>query len=340
MAILVYGATGRTGRAVARALVDAGRDVVIGGRSAGPVREVARELGVDARVATVEEVATILSPDLDAVVNVAGPFVDTVTPVASAAAAAGIHYIDLANELPAVEALRDMSGAFADAGRLAVPAAGFGTIATDAAAATLIEAVPGITSLELAMLIDSDGQSAGAAQSAAAALARPAIRLDDGRAVEVPARGRVRRDPDSAFRSILLLGLADLVVTPLTTGVTTVSVGAVLPVPALALRAMLPALSRGGGRRRGPARPSRREPRSRAWAYGRRADGQPVTAELTAGDGYEFSARAAAATVIGVLESTHRVGFSTAVGLLGPDLARAAGANIRLTTGTVHAAAE
>jgi short subunit dehydrogenase-like uncharacterized protein len=342
MAVMVYGATGRTGRLVAAELARAGVPVVLAGRDVARLKRLAEDVPGEYRVADLDGLPGILDRQIEVVVNVAGPFVSTVGPVATAVAQAGAHYVDLSNELAAVASLVELSPLFERAGRSAIPAAGFGSIATDALAKRLVDGMPEVTRLELGMHIDGDGRSPAAARSAADALAAGGARLDSGCLVRTRLGADAARHPASPRASLVPLGLADLVVTPITTGVRSVSVGVLVPLPPLVARTVLPLLARLGGRRspRGQQPTGAGQHRSRAWARAWRPDGTVEQADLTAGEGYGFSARATAATVRGLLDGEAHPGTVTAVGQFGPALAERAGGRIQTSLGAVHAPAE
>ncbi|WP_182112364.1 MULTISPECIES: trans-acting enoyl reductase family protein [unclassified Actinotalea] len=126
--VLVYGASGHTGRFVVRELVRRGLVPVLAGRSAerlaaaSPSDALAvREVGVDEPDRLREAVA-----DVGAVINCAGPFLDTALPLARAAVAAGAHYLDVTAEQPVVRAVYDeLDGPARAAGVAVVPAMAF-----------------------------------------------------------------------------------------------------------------------------------------------------------------------------------------------------------------------
>ncbi|TCO28482.1 saccharopine dehydrogenase-like protein [Kribbella steppae] len=96
-AVVVYGATGHTGRFVVAELAERGFTPIVSGRDA------ARLSGDDVRPATVDD-AGALDRALDgaaAVINCAGPFATTAGPVIEAALRAGIPYVDVAAEIEA-----------------------------------------------------------------------------------------------------------------------------------------------------------------------------------------------------------------------------------------------
>jgi short subunit dehydrogenase-like uncharacterized protein len=127
--VLVYGATGHTGRFVVDELLRRGLAPVLAGRSAERLAAVSpRHAALDQRVAGLDD------PDLlrraiagvGAIINCAGPFLDTAAPLARAAAEAGAHYLDVTAEQPVVQQLyRELDAPARDAGVAVVPAMAF-----------------------------------------------------------------------------------------------------------------------------------------------------------------------------------------------------------------------
>jgi short subunit dehydrogenase-like uncharacterized protein len=126
--VAVFGASGHTGRFVVDELLRRGLAPVAVGRR-GEALEAAFPSGdVAIRVATVDDAATLdrAFEGLAAVINCAGPFLDTAEAVASAALRAGAHYIDVSAEQPSAQAVFDRFGTpFRAAGLVALPAMGF-----------------------------------------------------------------------------------------------------------------------------------------------------------------------------------------------------------------------
>ena len=127
--VLVYGATGHTGRFVVDELVRRGLTPVLAGRSAERLAAVApRHATLDRRVVGLDD------PDLlrraiagvGVVVNCAGPFLDTAAPLARAAVESGAHYLDVTAEQGAVQQLyRELDHPARVAGVTVVPAMAF-----------------------------------------------------------------------------------------------------------------------------------------------------------------------------------------------------------------------
>jgi hypothetical protein len=127
--VLVYGASGHTGRFVVAELVRRGLEPVLSGRDSPRLAELGRRYpGLDVRPADAgdaEALAKAVS-DVAAVVNCAGPFLDTAGPVAAAAVGAGVHYLDVTAEQPSVRATyRAYGGGAAPEGVVVLPAMAF-----------------------------------------------------------------------------------------------------------------------------------------------------------------------------------------------------------------------
>lgn len=128
-AVVVHGATGRTGGFVVADLLERGFAPVVAGRDAARLEVLAARWGR----ATVRPAAVSDPGSLDralagaaAVVNCAGPFAVTAGPVVEAALRAGIPYVDVAAEIEAnVAMFVDHADAARAAGTVVVPAMAF-----------------------------------------------------------------------------------------------------------------------------------------------------------------------------------------------------------------------
>jgi short subunit dehydrogenase-like uncharacterized protein len=134
--IAVYGATGYTGRLVARELARRGGDFVLSGRSAGKLRALAEELGTDApvRPASLDDRDALRHAfgDCAAVINCAGPFMRYGEAVVRAAVETGTHYVDTTGEQPFIRFVYDRLDDAAEAAEVAlVPALGFDYVPGD-----------------------------------------------------------------------------------------------------------------------------------------------------------------------------------------------------------------
>jgi hypothetical protein len=124
--IAVYGATGHTGKQVLAELRRHGYTPVLVGRDRSRLAVVAE--GEEVRVATLGDPSALRRSleGASAVINCVGPFERSAEPVASAAIANGVHYLDFTAEQAPVSALGErVDEAAREAGVGVVPAVGF-----------------------------------------------------------------------------------------------------------------------------------------------------------------------------------------------------------------------
>jgi len=130
--IWILGATGRSGRGIAGRLHELGHHLVLAGRDPGRLNSLAGGLG-NAETAS-GSLESLLSQLHDAapavVVNTIGPFTHTTSRVIDACPT-GTHYVDIANELSAVEHALDRHGSAVNQGITFLTGAGFGVLATE-----------------------------------------------------------------------------------------------------------------------------------------------------------------------------------------------------------------
>jgi len=128
-AVTVFGAYGHTGRFVVAELRQRGWTPILAGRDPAKLKALAdTHPGSEVRVATVEERESLdgAVSGAAAIINCAGPFLDTARPVIDAALRARIHYLDVAAEQAAVLAtFKEFANASRDAGVTIVPAMAF-----------------------------------------------------------------------------------------------------------------------------------------------------------------------------------------------------------------------
>ena len=127
--VAVFGAYGHTGRFVVAELRDRGYVPLLVGRDAGKLQAMAASApGFEHRIASVGDPAALdrAFRGAAAVVNCAGPFATTATPVIEAALRAGIPYVDVAAEIEAnVDTFTNFAERARAAGVAVVPAMAF-----------------------------------------------------------------------------------------------------------------------------------------------------------------------------------------------------------------------
>jgi len=137
--VVVWGATGYTGRLVAEALVAGappGLRWALGGRDAARLERLRRDLGADAGIAVADAhdpaSLSVLARGTRVVASTVGPYASHGTPLVAACVEAGTHYADLTGEVTWMRATVD---AFHEAARARgariVHACGFDSVPSD-----------------------------------------------------------------------------------------------------------------------------------------------------------------------------------------------------------------
>lgn len=145
--IAIYGATGHTGRLVAKELLARDHPVILAGRNGAKLQELAVELNapdgrIRTHVAALDDEAALreLAERSAVIVHCAGPYAETALPLAQAAVAGGSHYIDHAVEPHPVKLLFDTMQARAQAaGIVMIPQLSFYGGLADLLAAAVTE---------------------------------------------------------------------------------------------------------------------------------------------------------------------------------------------------------
>src|SRR5262245_58811552 len=112
--VMLLGAAGHSGQLIAEELIARRLSVRLAGRRRGPLEDLAARLASNGRTTQVHTVdagnATSLTEaiaDVRVVLSTVGPFTRQAGPVIDACLAAGVSYVDIANEWPAVRGLLD-----------------------------------------------------------------------------------------------------------------------------------------------------------------------------------------------------------------------------------------
>jgi short subunit dehydrogenase-like uncharacterized protein len=136
--VLLFGATGYTGRMTARALADRGADFAIAGRSRAKLESLARATGGPeiraAEVGDPDGLAEACS-DVRVMITCVGPFLKLGLTAVEAALRAGCHYLDSTGEGPFIrDLIEHKDGQARRAGVAMAPAMGFDEVPADVAA--------------------------------------------------------------------------------------------------------------------------------------------------------------------------------------------------------------
>jgi short subunit dehydrogenase-like uncharacterized protein len=285
--VLLLGAAGNSGRLIAAELAARRLSVRLAGRHRGPLEYLARVLAADGAAADVRTVDTVDAASLAeamagvrVVLSTIGPFARQAGPVIDACLAAGLPYVDIANEWAAVRGLLDRDEQARAGGVTLVTGAGFGPAATETLVLRLVEkmgAVPGL--VRVAAAAEVTGQGEAVCQTIQESLAQGvAVTYRDGQVVrEALGSGATVLTFGGAQRPMLPGPVGDLETARLASGAA--NVVAYIANPA--------AHSNGTG--------------SCTWAEATGPDGHTLSAELRTGEGVQATAAIAAETTRRVL---------------------------------------
>lgn len=164
-AVAVFGAYGHTARFVVDELCRRGYRPILCGRDKARLAAMAQAYpSLPGRQASVDDPASLdrALSGATAVVNCAGPFLDTATPVIEAALRAGIHYLDLAAEQRAVQKVFEHHALDAiRAGVVVLPAMAFYGGLADLLATAAAGDWLAVDAIEAAVALDSWHPTAG-----------------------------------------------------------------------------------------------------------------------------------------------------------------------------------
>ena len=317
--IVLYGATGYTGRLVTRELVERGAEFVLGGRNPEKLARLSSEAGAGApvRVASVDDDASLraLVDGADVILNCAGPFTHAGEPVVRAAVDAGVHYVDSTGEQPFIRMVFERYGAAAERKGIAlVPACGFDYVPGDCIARIAARGHEPLDEMVVAYGVKDLGMTRGTMRSALEMMkGGNAVEYRDGdwRTAKVgvyrasfdfgPPFGRMAVGPYPAGEQITVPRHTEV------RNVTTVlTARAAMPEPFVPLAPftvpllvqllrtpVAPLLNRAIDRLpEGPAEDARRAVEWTVVAQGRSRDGEPVRATVRGRDVYGLTARA------------------------------------------------
>ena len=125
----VFGGSGHTGRFVVSELLRRGfQPIAIGRNKAKLAASEFHQRGIETRIATVEDPGSLDQAliDLRAIINCAGPFLDTAEPLIAASLRSQVHYLDVTAEQPcALSTFDRFAEAAREAGVIVVPGMGF-----------------------------------------------------------------------------------------------------------------------------------------------------------------------------------------------------------------------
>jgi short subunit dehydrogenase-like uncharacterized protein len=308
--LMIYGATGYTGRMAAQHAAAAHTPIILAGRSEGPLARLASELGVEYRVFGLDH-SDLIDQSLEgiaAILNCAGPFTKTADILIRASIRNGVHYLDVAAELDGYKLAETLDVEAKAAGVMLLPGSGGSVAMLGCLAGHAVARAKNPSKIGIALQV-AGGLSRGSAISAMASVTVDTLERTDGRLVGHTSGNR-QFDFGKGAVDCFAVTLPDLITIWRATGVPTIGtyvhvVGEGFPQGDLS---KLPD---------GPSEAERVANRYRAVVEVTDGEGNLFRSRLDTVNGYTFTATAAAESGRRVLLGEARPGFQTPAGLFG-----------------------
>jgi len=182
--IVLFGATGVTGKLVANELQRAGKPVRIVGRDAKKLQEMATGTNFDVMVIDLQKPGTIQAALAKAsvLINCIGPFSEHSIPIVKAAVEANLHYLDTTGEQVFIKRIFEEFGGIARSKRLClVPACAFEYAIADTLASFAASANPEAETFDFLYRVKGGATSLGTRKSVLKQLEYSPLRLNSGK---------------------------------------------------------------------------------------------------------------------------------------------------------------
>lgn len=309
--LMIYGATGYTGRMAAEHASAAGTSLILAGRNEAALVSLGANLGMEYRVFGLEDAAVIdrSIADVGVLLNCAGPFARTADALMRAGIRNGVHYLDVAAELDGYRLAEVLDAEARTAGVMLLPGSGGSVAMLGCLAGHAVARTKGPSSITVAMHV-SGSLSRGSAVSAMESVTAGTLARASGTLVARSAGAIRKLDFGKGAVDCFQVTLPDLITIWRSTNVPDIETfvhvtGDGFP------KGDLSAL---------PDRPSESERlanRYRAVAEVTDSDGEVFRSVLDTVNGYTFTATAAAEAGRRVLADEARPGFQTPALLFG-----------------------
>lgn len=331
---MIYGATGYTGKLVARTAKALGFRPLLAARNEARLKSVAGQHGFEYQAFSLDDTPALVAAlsQVDAVLHIAGPFSQTSKPMLDACIRTKTHYLDITGEIDVFEACASRDAEAREAGIMVMPGVGFDVVPSDCLAAHMKARMP--DAVELTLAISGLGHtSRGTAKTGVESVGKGTRIRRDGDIVT--AKQTPRRDFDfgAGTKPAIAIGWGDVSTAFHSTGIPNITVYFEAS-PQLEQMANLGGFarwiaSRGFMQRRlkaaidnqpeGPTDAERREGFAVLLGEAVNAAGERVVSKLRTPEGYTLTAMTSLETVRRVLSGEVTPGFQTPSSAFGAD---------------------
>lgn len=312
--ILIYGATGYTGKLVAMQARETHLSFEVAGRNGPQVTALAEQLDVPCRIFALDDPETIIASlaGVTAVLNCAGPFASTARPLMEACIACGVHYLDLTAEYKVYALAEAWSERAAAAGVMLLPGVGWDVVPSDCLAMYLAAKVDQPQSLRIALQV-ANSMSRGSTTSVGEILGVGLLVRAEGTIVAKPDAAPARFDFGAGLLDSVPLSFGDLVTAWKSTGIPNIAMFVnikenVMPEGVAAMP-------------EGPSLEERAANRACAVAEVTGIDGAVVRARIDTINGYSYTPLAAVEALRLLATGQFKPGFQTPATVFGAGFA-------------------
>ena len=312
--ILIYGATGYTGKLVAMQARETHLSFEVAGRNGPQVTALAEQLDVPCRIFALDDPETIIASlaGVTAVLNCAGPFASTARPLMEACIACGVHYLDITAEYKVYALAEAWSERAAAAGVMLLPGVGWDVVPSDCLAMYLAAKVDQPQSLRIALQV-ANSMSRGSTTSVGEILGVGLLVRAEGTIVAKPDAAPARFDFGAGLVDSVPLSFGDLVTAWKSTGIPNIAMFVnikenVMPEGVAAMP-------------EGPSLEERAANRACAVAEVTGIDGAVVRARIDTINGYSYTPLAAVEALRLLATGQFKPGFQTPATVFGAGFA-------------------
>lgn len=330
---IIYGAYGYTGKLIVSEALAQGRKPILAGRSESQLKPMAKQYDLEYRVFNAEDAGKHLQ-GVDVMINCAGPFVVTATPIMDACIECGLHYFDITGEMVVFEAAHQRHERARQAGVILCPGVGFDIVPSDMIAALLKQAIPDATHLSLAFDFGTV-PSLGTARTGVQTIGDGGIISVNGKIENVGHGYKMRQIPfpispswgtsvpwGDVFTAYISTGIPNTIVYIALPRVVCWSFAWINPIRHFLARPTMQKMLMWLAEKfldEGPSEQERAEHHTRFWGEVTAADGRTCSATLTAPSTYMMTAELSVAIPLAVESWDGEGGYYTASMLLGAE---------------------
>lgn len=316
--LMIYGASGYTGRLIVAHALSLGMKPVLAGRSIQKLEQYFGTSGLELRPFELDD-PLVVHKNLEGVrcvLNAAGPFAKTANMMMNACIATGAHYLDITGEMPIFQLAADLSEKAKAAGVMLMPGVGWDVVPSDCLALHVSRRIARPSHLNI-VIKPGTAASRGSLRTSPSILAMGTlVRRPEGLIESVSAERAY--DFGSGEEHCVSVSMGDLVTAPKSTQVQSVDVF-------ISTEGGNPMTGKVEDMPEGPTPEERASYRSFALVEAFNAEGEKVTSIIETSSGYDYTAESAIEISQRVLSGNVAPGFQSPASAYGVEVAMCIG---------------